>query len=475
LDSKVIIKGIKWTSIEFAFRTLFSFLVKLFLAKLLLPDDFGLVGMTSIFIAVVSAASELGMGAALIQKKDSQYAERLYNTAFWSGLTWGLVLFLIMCFAIGPFAASFYNEPILIKLMPILSIGILLKPLNLIHTVILTRAMNFKKLAMIQNGAALVAGLTALLTAYLGFGVWALTINNFLVAFLCVPMLFLATRWKPKIEWEKNYFKEIFTFGVYSTSTDIFRTTTYNIDNLMIGKFLGASSLGAYTLAFSLTEVLRQTISSILNKVMYPVFGQLQDNKEKLKNYFLKIININAIGMYPLMSFFLLFAKELILGIFGIKWVGAILPLKILAVAIMIHLIINSYTSLLRAMGYPGLEFKIIMGNTLLVLIPGLYFGITQWGLLGAALAILVNKVILVAVALWVLRKHIDISLLDISTTLKGSVFAIGIASLLTLVLKASLSHIHWIVFGSTYFLIYIASILFFEKNTLLTLKKNLL
>lgn len=475
MDSKVIIKGIKWTSIEFAFRTLFSFLVKLVLAKLLLPDDFGLVGMTSIFIAVVSAASELGMGAALIQKKDNKYTERLYNTAFWSGLVWGSVLYLIMCFAVGPFAASFYDEPILIKLMPVLSICIFLNPLNLIHTVILTRAMNFKKIAMIQNSATLVAGLTSLLTAYLGFGIWALAINNFLVAVLSVPMLFLTTRWKPKFEWVKSYFKEIFGFGIYSTGTAIISTTSYNFDNLMIGKLLGAGPLGAYILAFSLTELLRQNISSIINKVMYPVFGQLQDNKERLKNYFLKIINLNAIVMYPLMFFFVLFAEELILGIFGNKWVDAILPLKFLAVAVMVHLIINSFASLLRGLGYPGLEFKIIMGTTLIVLIPGLYLGITQWGLLGATLAILINKISLVGVALWVLRKKMKISLIEIASTLKGSAFAISIASLLTLVLKASLPDIHWIVFSSIYFLIYVASILFFEKNTLLILKNRML
>ena len=441
---------------------------------MLLPKDFGLVGMTSIFVSVISAASELGMGAALIQKKDQQLVAKFYNTAFWTGLVWGAVLYLIMCFVIGPFAAIFYNEPILIRLIPVLSIGIFLKPFNLIHTVILTRSMNFKKMAIVNNSAAVVAGLCGLILAYFGFGVWALAINNFLAITLSVPLLFLITNWKPKFEWIKNYFKEIFGFGMYSTGTTVFATTTYNIDNLMIGRFLGTTSLGAYTLAFSLTEVLRQTISSILNKVMYPVFGQLQNDKKKLKSYFLKIININAIIIYPLMFFFVLFAKELVIGIFGNKWIETILPLRILAIAMMIHLIINSFTSLLRGLGYPGIEFKIIFGLTLFVLIPGLYIGIVNWGLLGATVAILINKIFLVIVALMVLKKHLEIRLIEIINTIKGSVLSIIIAGLFSLALKTYFIETHWTFILCFYHLIYIGCIYSLERKTFIFLKSSI-
>src|SRR5690606_5353534 len=162
----------------------------------------------------------------------------------------------------------------------------------------------------------------------------------------------------------------IFSFGIYSTGTSIFSTLTYNFDNLIIGKMLGASMLGAYTLSFSLTEQLRQTLSAVLNKVMYPVFGKTQDDKQKLKNYFLKIVNFNALIIYPLMAYFFLFAKEVI-SFFGEKWSDAVLPLKILSIAMMIHLLINSFTSLIRGLGKPKLEMKIIIGLTLFVLIPG--------------------------------------------------------------------------------------------------------
>lgn len=470
-ETKQIISGVKWTSIQFALNTVFRFGVKLLLAKLLLPNDFGLVAMASIFIAVTEAASELGMGAALIQKRTDDEAIPLYSTAYWSGLVWGIGLYLIMAFAIGPFAAYFYEEPLLKILLPILSIGVLVKPFNLIHTVILTRKMDFKKLAIISNISALIAGIISLILALVGIGVWALVVNNVLAILLTVPMMFFITKWKPYYEWSSQYFKDIFGFGAFSTGTVVFSTITYNIDNLFIGKLLGAKLLGSYTLAFSLTEQLRMTISSVLNKVMYPVFGKNQNDKALLNKYFLKIININAIAIYPLMMFLVLFSKELIIGFFGEDWKDAIIPLRILAVAVMIHLIVNSFTAIIRGLGKPQLEMKIILLLTLFLLIPGLYFGISYYGLIGAALAILINKVGLAVTGILVLRREISISLIQIFQSLKGTFFGILVTVVIIVVLR-QVFDFNPIFSMVLFFLVYGIVIYFAERKTLKNLIK---
>ena len=406
------------------------------LAKLLLPEQFGLIGMCSVFIAVASAASELGMSAALIQRKEDHEAEVMYSTAFWTGLVWGASVFALISFVIGPFAAYFYEEPILIKLVPALSIGVLLKPLSMVHTVKLTRAMYFKRIATILNISALIAGIAAVIAAYLDFGVWALVINSILLPIIALPLFFRATRWIPSLEWNKTHFKSIFSFGAYSTGTSIFSTLTYNIDNLMIGKLLGAGALGAYSLSFSLTEQLRQVMSNVLNKVMSPVFGKNQDDKKRLLSYFLKIINLNALALYPLMTFFLIFAEDVIIGFFGDKWEAAVLPLKILAVAMMIHLLVNSFTALIRGLGKPELEMKIIIGLTVLVLVPSLYFGITYYGLVGAALAILFNKVCLATIGVLVLKKEIDLRFLQLLKAIKNPIFGVSISATIVLIIN---------------------------------------
>src|SRR5690606_24796751 len=138
-ELKKIISGLKWSGVQLFVDSGFRFLVQLILAKILLPEQFGLVAMCSIFIAVANAASELGMGAALIQNKDDSVARSMYPTAFISGIIWGGFLFLLMSFLIGPMAAWFYGEPFVIYLIPALSIAVIVTPLSFIHHVSLIR------------------------------------------------------------------------------------------------------------------------------------------------------------------------------------------------------------------------------------------------------------------------------------------------------------------------------------------------
>lgn len=469
-----IFSGIKWTGIQFVLDIVFRFSIRFILATLLLPNEFGLVGMCTIFISVAGAASELGLSAALIQKKNDEEAREMYSTAFWSCLIWGLIIFLILSFVIGPFAASFYEEQILNLLIPVLSLGILIKPFGLIHQVILTRKMDFKSLAKILNISTFIAGIFSIIGAYMfNLGVWALIINSLFSIIISLPLLFVKTKWKPRIEWNKLHFKNIFGFGAYSSGTVMFSTLTYNIDNLIIGKLLGSSLLGAYTLSFSLTEQFRQAISGIINKVMYPVFGKTQDDKDKVKGYFLKIININAILIYPIMSFFFYFSEEIILSFFGEKWIESIIPLKILSIGMMVHLLVNSFTSLIRGLGKPKLEMKIIIGLTIFILIPGLYLGIKNFGLTGAAFAILLNKVCLATVGLFILNREISVSLLNVYHSVKGAIFSILITSLSVLLAEKYLYNNSIFLFG-VFILTYIFVIYKFENKNIKALIYNL-
>lgn len=472
-EGKKIVSGLKWTSIQYAVDTIFRFSIRLVLAKLLLPEQFGLIAMCSIFLAVADAASELGMSAALIQKKENKDAEVLYPTAFSAGVMWGILLFLIMSVIVAPLASNFYSEPLLRYLIPALSISILFKPFTMIQTVVLTRDMNFKKIGRILNISSLFAGILSILAAFLGWGVWALVMNAVLAPLISLPLFYIGSSWKLQFGWDKRHFKEIFGFGAYSTITGVFSTVTYNVDNLMIGKLLGKSLLGSYTLSFSLTEQLRQIISSVLNKVMYPVFGQNQDNKVKLRDYFINIVNINAIVIYPLMGFLVIFSKEIIVQFFGEKWAEAVIPLQILAIAMMVHLLVNSFTSLVRGLGKPNLEMKIIMGLTLGILIPGLYIGISYYGIVGASYAVLLNKIALVIVGAIVLKREIDLQIVDLFKAIIKPVISVVLSGMIIYFLKCHFDSILMIVvLGVLFFGIYAFLIILMEKEKLLKILK---
>lgn len=477
-EHKKIISGLKWSGVQLFVDSGFRFLVQLILAKILLPEQFGLVAMCSIFIAVANAASELGMGAALIQKKEDSVAQSMYPTAFITGIIGGGFLFLLMSFLIGPMAAWFYGEPFLTYLIPALSISVIITPLSFIHHVILVRKMDFKSLAKILNTSAVLAGVLAVVSALTGAGVWALVIHQVLSPLLALLFYYSMVGWRPKLTWNRQHFNAIFGFGAYATGTRVFSTVTYNIDNLLIGKLLGSSPLGAYSLAFNLTETLRQTLSKIINNVMFPVFGKNQDNNEKLKSYFLNIIKINAILIYPVMGFLLLFSHEIIFLIFGDKWEDAVVPIQILSVAMMVHLMINSFASLLRGIGKPELEMKIIMALTIFVLIPGLVIGIKTAGLTGAAFAILVNKSTLVFAALVVLKREINLKVSQVFRSVIKPVMALLITMVPVYLIKLNTGQgiITLLLTMIMYTVCYGGVIFYLEKKTIqrfLTLIKN--
>lgn len=375
-----------------------AFIVRLVLAKILFPEEFGLVGMATVFIGLVQVLNDLGMGSALIQRKSESLSNSHFHTAFWTGVVWSIFLYVLIWIVVAPLASSFYSEPVLMQLIPVLSLGILSSPINLIHKAQLTKAMNFKKMAYIENIASLVAGIVSIVLAIAGAGVWSLAFNSVASIIIAVPLYFRATQWTPRASWNLDAFREIFGFGVYTTGTNVVNYLIGNFDYLVIGRLLDSHALGIYTFAFILTDTFRTRLMSIINKVMYPVYGEKQTQHESLKRYYLTTVNYNSILVFPIMLFMILLGDQFVVGVFGNKWEAAVQPLAILAFAVMIHMMVNSNTSLIRGMGKPKLEFTLQIVKSL-IFIPTLYLGIHLNGIIGAAWAVVINKVLAVIIA----------------------------------------------------------------------------
>ena len=423
-----IATGVFWNAIQLIVQRSFSFIIKLVLARLLFPEDFGIIGMAAVFTSFISVFNDLGIGAALVQKKEETLSDNHYYTAFWSGIVWSILLYLIIAFLVGPLAANFYNEPILSEIIPVLSIGILSSPINLVHRAQLTKDLNFRKIAFISNVGTIFSGTLALALAFLDFGVWALVFNSVASIVIGIPLYFKATGWIPKLRWSRSEFHDIFGFGIYTTGTNVFNNIISKLDYLIIGKLLSASFLGVYTLAFLLTDTFRGQLMAVMNKVMYPVYGRLQDQKNSLKNYYLKIVFYNSVIIYPIMVFFMVLGKPFIFQFFGEKWEGTIIPLKILSGAVMFQLMVNSHTSLIRGIGKPKLEMQIQLGKAFIVYVPLILLGTYYYGIIGASIAVLITKIAAVFVAQFYLNKLFSISFGDLLKTLRapllGSIFA---------------------------------------------------
>jgi O-antigen/teichoic acid export membrane protein len=268
-------------------------------------------------------------------------------------------------------------------------------------------------------------------------------------------MYFKATGWVPEFKWDKLAFKDIFGFGVYTSATNVSNYLINNIDYLLIGKLLSAQALGVYTFAFVLTDTFRSRLMAVTNNVMYPLYGKKQSNPESLKKYYLNVVNYNSIIVYPIMIFMLALGQPFIIQVFGIKWEASIPPLQILSLSVMVHMLVNSNTALVRGMGRPDLEMKLQLIKAV-IFVPMLSAGIYFYGITGAAWAILINKVIAVAIAQYTFNKliHIKMGTMEFLSAIRTPALAGGISYLFVYVIYNFL-HLNYILCGVLLFIIY--------------------
>jgi len=425
-----IFGGVVWNSIGLIIDNGLSMIVKLILARLLLPEDFGIIGFAVVFTGMIKVFGDMGMSAALIQRKDKDLKPIDYDTAFWVGIAWGLFLAAILALVVTPIAASFFTEPLLTAIIPVLSISFILKPLTTVHIVNITREMDFKRIVLPQNISRIVAAAIAIIAALTGFGVWSLVFQRVLTDLFLAVIYSFVSDWRPKMRFSKISFKKIFGFGVYTTGTQIFNYLTNNIDYLLIGKMLGAQPLGVYSLAYNLTYVVRGQILNVVNKVLYPVYSKIQDDSLTIKRYYFKVIKYNCIVIYPLMVGLILLAKPLVLIGLGERWSEAVVPIQLMAGAGLVHLLTSSNTILLRGMGKPRLEMIMSIIKTLGVTVPFIILGIIYYGINGAAAGLLAAKTAIFFINNFTLRKVAGIKFLEILDN-AGSLFAITITTII--------------------------------------------
>lgn len=468
--SNKIIGGVFWTTLETIINRSLGFIIQMVLARLLFPADFGLVGMAVVFITFVEVFNDLGMNAALIQKKEDKLTPLHYDTAFWTGLVWSVFLYIFIFFVLTPISVSFYQEDALTLIMPILSVGVLLSPINLVHRAQLIKSMNFKKLAIVNNISSFVSGGVALTLAFLDFGVWALVFYSISRTLVAIPLLFRATKWRPNWRWDKEIFKEFFSFGAYTTGTSLANKLTGNLDFILVGKLIGTAGLGLYSFAFMLTNVLRDHIVSIVNKVIYPVYASLQDDRDKMAVMFLKVISMNNLIVYPVVLGVFLFVEDFLPLFFGEKWNDSVPIIKILCFAVFIQMLNNSHTNLLRAAGKVKLELTLQLIKSLVFFTPLIIIGVNLNQLKGAAIGYTVATALGVALSFLFMYRIFNINIVNVFKAIKASLLLLLICIPTILFLK---HYVSWtlclVFFGLLVMLIYYI----FARNQLLALYKQ--
>ncbi len=433
---KNVVGGVFWTTLESVINRGFGLIIELILARLLFPEDYGLVGMAVVFISFLEVFTDLGMNAALIQKKEEKLTSAHYDTAFWTGVVWALILFFGMVFIGTPLISNFYGESSLLAIIPVMSLSILFSPVNLVHRAQLIKKMDFKRLAFVNNASNIIAGLVAVAMAFAGFGVWALVFYAVVKVVVAIPFFFKATGWLPKLRWQRKAFDDIFGFGAYTTGTSFTNMLTGNIDYLLVGKLVGSVALGFYTFAFIITNTVRNQIVAIVNKVIYPVYASLQDNKQEMLQLFLKVVSLNNLLVYPVILGAFLFAEDLLPILFGDKWNESVVLIKILSFAVFIQMLNNSHTTLFRAAGEVKLELILQIIKSVGFFVPLVSLGVIYYGLEGAAYGFTLATLLGVAVSFYYMHKIFDLGFMQVYTAVRASVIMLAFCLGTTITVK---------------------------------------
>lgn len=409
-----IISGFIWNTLQEIASRSAGFFIKLLLARLLFPEAFGIIGMATVFISFVQVFNDMGMNAALVQRKEELLTRDHYQTAFWTGVGWSLLLYVLLYFFLAPFVANFYEEPSLVGIFRVISLTIIMSPMVSIQKAMLTKKFQFKELSIIGVSSSVLSGIIAVILAFHGAGVWALVFNVIAPVIISVPLFFKSTSFFPKLIWKKEYFFDIFNFGIFTTGSSLLIKITSQADYLLIGKLVGKSALGIYTFAFILTEALRSQFVNIFSKVLYPVFSKKQDDTISLKKYFLELVKISSLVLIPLMFFFIFFTEFIVLTLFGQKWAEAIPIIRIFCVSVMVHTTFLSTTPLLRGSGRPKAEMNFQIIKAIVFYIPLIFLGTYFFGIIGAAWASLVAKILTMVLAISYLNRFFQIQIKEI-------------------------------------------------------------
>lgn len=372
------ISGMIWNAVERLGSSFFLFISNLILARLLSPDDFGYIGMLLVFISISDAIVDGGFGSALIQKKNPTEAD--YSTVFY----WNLVLSVFMyalLFSTAPVIATFYMLPLLGDILKIQGIILIVNALTLIQRNVLKKQIAFKKIAKI-NLTAVVAGTSVgILFAYMGFGVWSLVIKSLVAGVIQCIIYWISSHWRPQWIFSWKSFTSLFRFGGFVFFTMIVNSLYSNILSLIIGKSFSATTLGYYTQARKLEDVPCQSLSAVVQNVTFPIFSQMQDNLEQLRESTRKCLKSLAFINFPLMMLMLIIAEPLFTLLFTDKWKPSVPYFQILCIFGYIMSILDLNGNVLQSLGKGKLFLftRILQrGIGILLVLIGL-----RWGMKG--------------------------------------------------------------------------------------------
>jgi len=370
------VKGLGWSALDNAARYGMQFVIGIVLARLLSPDDYGLLGLTGIFTVVCTALVNGGFTTALIRKKDASDDD--YNTAFICNLGMSLLLYAVV-FVCAPLIANFFNREELVALVRVSSLGLIIGALGMVQQTRLTKRIDFKTQTKITIIASAISGAVGIAMAIMGFGVWALVAQQLMSHALRTLQLYIYNKWLPRLRFSTESFHNLFGFGWKMMVSTLLDTVWKELYQVVVGKFYNPATLGQYTRAQHYAKLFSSNLTNIVQRVTYPVLSSIQDDKERMVSAYRRIIRTSMfITTVTLISLGAV-SEPLIYCMIGSKWHEASTYLPLICLSSSLYPLHAINLNMLQVQGRSDLFLGLEVIKKLIALIPlfvGAFIGI---------------------------------------------------------------------------------------------------
>lgn len=395
--------GVVWSGVQKGGASVISVLVHIVLARLLLPEHFGLVAMANVAVAFIGLVKDQGFGPAIIQRDNLE--DRHLDAALWTVLVVG-VLLAVIGVGVAPWVALFFDSPRLEPVLQVLVLSIPLASVSSIPEAILRRRMEFKSLSIRTLVANVAGGIVAVVAAFAGWGVWALVALSLTKTLVSTIVLWIATGWLPGLTYSISHVKDLFSFGANITGQKILNFFNRQADDIIIGYFLGASALGFYSVAYEILKGMTNIVSRTMTNVALPAFSRLQNDIPRLKRAFLTAVRTTSVVSIPIFVLYAVVAEDLFLVIYNPKWLPAVTTSQVLAGIGILHSLVLFNPPILKSLGKPHWELALsvlnVVGN-----LTGFLIGV-QYGFFWVAVAYVARGYLFAPVELYLVQKLID-------------------------------------------------------------------
>lgn len=323
-------QGLFWAFLSSGGIQLLNLVIGIFLARLLSPGEYGIVGMLAIFTLLANNLQESGFGVALVNIKDIKHND--YNSVFWFNVGMSLLLYLIL-FLCAPLIASFFHQPCLVKLSRFIFLGFIIASLCISPNAMLVRDLKMKEKAITSLSALVISGTVAVIMAMKGFSYWSLATQQVLYNVVICFGRYYYTRWCPTFKVDFTPVKQMFSFSYKVLITAVLTTINNNVLTVIFGRLFPAQSVGNFTQANKWNTMANQLVTNTVAQVAQPVMTRITDDNERQRRVFGKMLRFTAFLAFPAMFGLAMVAPQVILIAIGEKWVNSIPLLQILCIS----------------------------------------------------------------------------------------------------------------------------------------------